>query len=105
MLELLGNQHISIIKKINLNIIAVLKKRWKIEIVKTGGRPENPQIAEICAQIAEEETVNTQTRLRKKIKKVIELTAHEDDRGEVWGDDIPLGKMDKLINEAEKILG
>ncbi len=84
--------------------------------IKTGGRPENPQIAQICAQIAAEEldkrlTVQMEQAhdikytSRKKIKKVIELTAHEDARGEVWGNDIPLGNIEDLVNQAEKILG
>jgi hypothetical protein len=40
---------------------------------------------------------------REIIKKIIELTA-TDDNGEVWGMDIPLGSMDQLIDEAIEII-
>lgn len=42
---------------------------------------------------------------KEKIRKIIELTAHEDEPGgDVWGDDTILGTMDELISEAFTIL-
>lgn len=50
---------------------------------------------------------------RKSIRKIIELTANvtskknatgNNKEGDVWGQDCFLGNIDKLINEAEKII-
>jgi hypothetical protein len=40
---------------------------------------------------------------RETIKKIIKLTADESN-GEVWGMDIPLGSMEKLIDAAILII-
>ena len=41
---------------------------------------------------------------RETIRKIIELAAYEDSRGDVWGMDTYLGKMDELIDDAIKIV-
>jgi hypothetical protein len=42
---------------------------------------------------------------RETIKKIIELTAHEqEDGGDVWGDDTVLGTMDEIIDKALEII-
>ena len=40
---------------------------------------------------------------RETIRKIIELTTHEFDNN-VWGDDYPIGTMDKLIDRAIEII-
>ena len=41
---------------------------------------------------------------RETIRKIIELSAYEDSKGDVWGMDTYLGKMDELIDDAIKIV-
>lgn len=41
---------------------------------------------------------------RETIRKIIELGAYEDSKGDVWGMDTYLGKMDELIDDVIKIV-
>ncbi|NPV13067.1 MAG: hypothetical protein HPY57_14975 [Ignavibacteria bacterium] len=41
---------------------------------------------------------------RETLRKIIELSAYEDSKGDVWGMDTYLGKMDELIDDAIKII-
>lgn len=43
-------------------------------------------------------------KLRKKLRKVISLTATVDSDGSVWGMDTDCGNIEKLLNEAMKIM-
>lgn len=38
--------------------------------------------------------------IKSTIREIIELTASEDDKGRVWGEDTDLGTMDELIEKA-----
>ena len=42
--------------------------------------------------------------LRETIRKIIELSTYEDSKGDVWGMDTYLGKMDELIDDVIKIV-
>ncbi len=42
--------------------------------------------------------------LKRKLRKIIELTSYIDKDGSVWGHDTDVGKIDDLINKAIDIL-